>query len=165
MFSKELHVLVEELDALCRQEKLKIALAESCTGGLVGTCITSYPGVSDWFYGSYVTYSNDAKKNMINVSSIQLVQHGAVSEEVAKAMVEGIFETAEVDYGISITGVAGPGGGTEEKPVGTVWFGFGSKEKAIDAEKQLFLGDRAEIRTKTAAHALKLLIAMIEHGR
>lgn len=161
MFSEELHALVKELGEICKARKLTFAAAESCTGGMVSDVITSHPGVSEWFYGSFVTYSNEAKKAMLNVSSIPLMKHGAVSDVIAEAMVTGVFENTHADLAVSITGIAGPDGGTAEKPVGTVWFAVGRRDHSIIKSTQCFKGDRTAIRLQSAQYALSQMIGLL----
>lgn len=150
-------VLVE----LLIEEKMKLATAESCTGGLIAQKITSVPGASECFDCGVVTYSNEQKRNLLEVSAETLEQYGAVSEQTALEMCRGVKELADADFGISVTGIAGPGGGTAEKPVGTVWIGVCSKN-IHKAEKFLFDGDRTQVREATANTALNMVIDIIK---
>ena len=136
-----------------------VATAESCTGGLIGGALTSVAGSSEAVYGGFITYSNDAKRKMIGVSSETLHAHGAVSAETAGEMAEGARQKAGTTYAVAVTGIAGPGGGSEEKPVGLVWFGLAGPN-GTHVEKRLF-GDigRAKVRERTVLHALDLLLA------
>ncbi len=136
-----------------------VATAESCTGGLIGGALTSVAGSSEAVYGGFITYSNDAKRKMIGVSSETLHAHGAVSAETAGEMAEGARQKAGTTYAVAVTGIAGPGGGSEEKPVGLVWFGLAGPN-GTHVEKRLF-GDigRAAVRERTVLHALDLLLA------
>lgn len=140
------------------QKGWSLACAESCTGGLLAKSCTDVPGSSRWFECAYVTYSNEAKSAMLDVPSRLLEDFGAVSEEVAAAMVKGVLEKAGVDLAVSITGIAGPDGGTAEKPVGTVCFGFAVKGGQISASRELFSGDRQQIRQHSVLFALDKLL-------
>jgi nicotinamide-nucleotide amidase len=144
------------LVALYKQKGLTMATAESCTGGLVAASITTVPGASAVFTHGFVTYANAAKAQMLGVPEDLLDMAGAVSEPVARAMAEGARARAGVDVAVSITGIAGPDGGTLEKPVGTVWFGLAGPAESLTYHK-IFHGNRDEIRTQSVAFALKLL--------
>jgi nicotinamide-nucleotide amidase len=135
---------------------LTLATAESCTGGLVAGAVTAIAGSSAVFTHGFVTYANEAKTQMLGVPEAMLAAHGAVSPEVAEAMAAGARARAGVDYAISITGIAGPGGGSAEKPVGTVWFGLAGPDGATTHHK-LFQGNREDIRAQAVAFALALL--------
>jgi nicotinamide-nucleotide amidase len=143
----------------------KIALAESCTGGLVCATLTQLPGSSDWFERGYITYSNEAKTECLGVPTELIESHGAVSEAVAKAMSEGAQGVAKVKAAVSITGIAGPSGGSPEKPVGTVCFGWTIQNKGGDittiCDTQLFQGDRQAIREQAANFALTTLLKLL----
>ena len=148
-----LDTVVAEL--LCKK-KLSISTAESCTGGMVAATLISYPGISDVFKEGAVTYSNEAKMKRLGVKEETLNNFGAVSEETAREMAEGISREAKTDIGISTTGIAGPGGGTEEKPVGLVYIGVCIKGNVI-VEKFNFTGDREAVRKKATINALNIL--------
>lgn len=148
-----LDTVVAEL--LCKK-KLSISTAESCTGGMVAATLISYPGISDVFKEGAVTYSNEAKMKRLGVKEETLNNFGAVSEETAREMAEGISREAKTDIGISTTGIAGPGGGTEEKPVGLVYIGVCIKGNII-VEKFNFTGDREAVRKKATMNALNIL--------
>ena len=135
---------------------LTLATAESCTGGLVAGAITAIPGSSSIFTHGFVTYANAAKTQMLSVPETMLAAHGAVSEPVARAMAEGARNRAGTDYAVSTTGIAGPDGGTGEKPVGTVWFGLAGPTSTQTYHK-LFHGDRESIRNQAVGFALALL--------
>jgi nicotinamide-nucleotide amidase len=137
------------------EKNLIIATAESCTGGGVAQAITEIPGSSAWFDRGFVTYSNLAKMQMLQVDQVVLDQHGAVSEEVAKQMVEGALNNSDADFAVSVTGIAGPSGGSEKKPVGTVYIAWGIKDEGVVCEKYFFSGDRSEVRKQTIISALK----------
>jgi nicotinamide-nucleotide amidase len=141
----------------------KVTTAESCTGGLIAKTFTDLAGSSVWFDRGFVTYSNEAKTEMISVPASVIEQYGAVSEPVVNAMVTGALKHSAADYAIAVTGVAGPGGGSAEKPVGTVWIGVGSKHQLI-ARKYVFPGDRAAVRQATLETALGNLESMLEIG-
>ena len=146
----------------------KIALAESCTGGLVCTTLTGLAGSSDWFERGYVTYSNAAKSECLNVPAETIESFGAVSEQVAKAMAEGALRNANVNAAISITGIAGPTGGSPEKPVGTVCFGWAVKESIGDALVNTvtltkhFNGDRQIVREQARDFALSQFLELLK---
>ncbi|GLQ19378.1 CinA family protein [Algimonas porphyrae] len=136
---------------------LTIGVAESCTGGLLGAAITAMPGSSSVFQGGFLTYSNALKVKLLGVSASTLKQHGAVSEETARQMALGAKDRLDVDLAISITGIAGPGGGTAAKPVGTVCFGLATQD-SIETETQLFDDlSRNRVRDQAVMHALRML--------
>jgi nicotinamide-nucleotide amidase len=156
--------LVVRLAAALSRRGARLATAESCTGGLIAAACTSLAGSSDWFERGFVTYSNEAKTEMLGVPAALLAAHGAVSAEVAKAMAEGALGHSRATFALSVTGVAGPGGGSIAKPVGTVWIGVAaSGEKAVASLLQAN-GDRAAIREASVARALALLLARCEAG-
>ena len=137
-----------------------LATAESCTGGLIAGACTDLSGSSNWFERGFVTYSNDAKTELLGVDPTLIAQHGAVSEVVARAMAFGAVRHAHAQVSIAVTGVAGPTGGTPEKPVGTVWFGF-QVDGQLTSETRRFDGDRAAVRTATVQHALQRLLELL----
>jgi len=153
------HLLVEAdaLLATCRAAGKKVATAESCTGGLVAAVLTEVAGSSDVLERGFVTYSNAAKHDMVGVPMELIALHGAVSEEVARAMAEGALAHSRADIAVSVTGFAGPEGGTREKLVGLVCFGLARRGAATSTERQVFAGDRAAIRLAAVARALELL--------
>ncbi|SAL74181.1 CinA domain-containing protein [Caballeronia peredens] len=155
------HQLAIRVGNKLRDERLMLATAESCTGGMVAAAITDISGSSAWFERGFVTYSNLAKTEMIGVPAALIDQHGAVSEPVARAMAEGALRNSRAQVSVSITGVAGPAGGSEAKPVGTVCFGW-SNRLHTGVETQLFKGDREQVRTQAAAHALRKLLEFLE---
>jgi nicotinamide-nucleotide amidase len=141
------------------ERKLKLATAESCTGGMVSAAITDLAGASNIFERGFVTYSNEAKAEMLGVSKETLARFGAVSAETAREMAAGGLAHSHADIAVSITGVAGPGGGTPEKPVGLVWFGVAVRGVEPRAEMRRFAGTgRAAIRRDSVAAALELLL-------
>ena len=128
--------------------------AESCTGGMIASTVTEIAGSSAWFERAYVTYSNEAKSTAIGVSGDLIAQHGAVSEPVAKAMAEGALAASVADVSVAVTGIAGPGGGSEAKPVGTVCFAWSTHSSATVIHTCHFHGDRAEIRRQATQYAM-----------
>ena len=146
------------LGAALRARGWRLATAESCTGGLIAAACTAVAGSSDWFERGFVTYSNEAKVESLGVDPALLAAHGAVSEEVACAMAAGALARARAELAVAVTGIAGPGGGSVAKPVGTVWIGVAaSGEKAVATLLQAS-GDRAAIRQASVARALELLV-------
>lgn len=156
-----LRELVGELLAACRQRDLKLATAESCTGGLVAAALTAVAGSSSVFDRGFVTYSNEAKTEILGVPKSLIEEHGAVSEPVARAMAEGAIAHSRSDLAVSITGVAGPDGGTAEKPVGLVHFATARRGGQTLAEKRIFAGDRDAIRLAAVAAALRLIVGRL----
>ncbi|MDO5059497.1 MAG: nicotinamide-nucleotide amidohydrolase family protein [Neisseria sp.] len=138
---------------------LKAASAESCTGGLLAAAFTELPGSLAWFDMGWVTYSNEAKHKLLGVGEETLRDYGAVSEETVREMALGALIAAKADFAVSISGIAGPGGGSEDKPVGTVWFGLAGKQR-ISARKMQFHGSRSEIREQAVEYALGFLAEM-----
>ncbi len=148
------HDLAAQLGALLRARGLRIATAESCTGGLIAGAITAIAGSSDWFERGFVTYSNEAKEEMLEVAHALIAEHGAVSEPVARAMADGAVSKSRADCAISVTGVAGPGGGTPTKPVGMVCLGFKVPGEPAMAMTRVLTGDRAAVRSASIELAL-----------
>jgi nicotinamide-nucleotide amidase len=140
----------------------KIATAESCTGGLVAAALTAIPGASDVFERGFVTYSNASKSEMLGVPFWLIERHGAVSEDVVRAMAGGALTHSQASLAVAVTGIAGPDGGTPEKPVGTVYFAAGRRDGPVKSELVEF-GDRGrnEIQRLSVAHALKMLHALL----
>ncbi len=149
--------------ALCREQKLKLATAESCTGGLIAGCLTDIAGSSDVVDRGFVTYSNEAKRDMLGVPGDLIADYGAVSEPVARAMAEGALNNSLAQISVSVTGIAGPGGGTDLKPVGLVHMACAREGRSIIHEKCLF-GDigRSEVRTKALEMAFTLFQRQLE---
>ncbi|MDO5624446.1 MAG: CinA family protein [Pseudomonadota bacterium] len=135
-----------------------MSTAESCTGGLIAAACTDLAGSSDWFERGFVTYSNAAKTELLGVPATLIDTHGAVSEAVARAMAEGALARSHVQASVAVTGIAGPGGGSPAKPVGTVWLAW-CVQGTTTAECHHFAGERAAVRTQTVAHALRGLLA------
>lgn len=155
------HQLAIRVGNKLRDEHLTLVTAESCTGGMIATAITDISGSSGWFERGFVTYSNAAKIEMIGVPADLIDKHGAVSEPVARAMVEGALRNSRAQVALAVTGIAGPGGGSEHKPVGTVSFGW-SNRPHTSVETLVFKGDREQIRVQAAAHALRGLVKLID---
>ena len=143
---------------LARQ--LKLVTAESCTGGLIAAACTDLAGSSAWFERGFVTYSNEAKHELLGVEERILRRAGAVCEGVARAMAQGALANSKAQVAVAVTGVAGPTGGSPAKPVGTVWFGFAVPGQVI-TEKCLFAGDRAAVRAATVRHAFTRLLELL----
>lgn len=134
-----------------------VTTAESCTGGWIAKVLTDIAGSSAWFQRGFVTYSNDAKQQMIGVTEASLMQFGAVSEQVVQEMAQGALRGAGAQFAISVSGIAGPDGGSDEKPVGTVWFGFASASGEVLTLVRRFSGDREAVRRQATAWALQTL--------
>jgi nicotinamide-nucleotide amidase len=169
---EQLSFLGEVVLSRCRAEGVKLAAAESCTGGLVAALLTNAPGSSDVFERGFVTYSNDAKTELLGVPADVIAQHGAVSEEVASAMAEGALAHSKADIAVAVTGVAGPSGGTELKPVGLVWFATAYRRKRdgggelLCQEKRFGDLGRARVRSEAVTTALKLVLrALVERDQ
>jgi nicotinamide-nucleotide amidase len=146
----------EALLAQCRMRGWKLATAESCTGGLIAATLTAIAGSSDVVDRGFVTYSNAAKTDLLGVDAAVIERVGAVSEPVARAMAEGALQRSLADVTVAVTGVAGPGGGSVEKPVGLVWFGLAT-HSSLHSEHMVFPGDRAAVRAATVVHALGMI--------
>jgi nicotinamide-nucleotide amidase len=151
----------EALLAACRSKGIMLATAESCTGGLIAAALTAIAGSSDVMDRGFVTYSNEAKNQMVGVPIPLIETHGAVSEQVATAMADGALTRSRAAIAVSVTGVAGPSGGSAEKPVGLVWFGLACTGTPAITERQIFPGDRTAIRAATVAHAFKMIRAAL----
>ncbi len=148
----------EKLVKLLTERKLTVATAESCTGGGVGHAITAVAGSSAVFWGGVISYDNSVKRDVLGVPEKVLQEKGAVSSECAAAMAEGARRLMGTDLAVSVTGIAGPGGGSAEKPVGLVWFGLASAS-GVATDKKTFAGDREAVRAAATEHALELLLA------
>lgn len=147
----------ERLGQLLRTRGLTLAVAESCSGGLICHRLTNVPGASDYFLGGAVTYSNQAKMELLQVPAATLAAHGAVSAETATAMVTGVRELFHSEVSVAVTGIAGPTGGTPEKPVGTVYIAVAGP-RGVEARRFAFQGTREEIKAQTAEAALTWLV-------
>ena len=158
----ELIALAEQLAHALKQTGRSVATAESCTGGWLGEVLTSIPGSSVWYERGFITYSNMAKREMLGVKTETLTRHGAVSEPTARAMAEGALGASHADLVVAITGIAGPGGGTPEKPVGTVCFAWGARRQPVVSRTEHFHGDRAAIRRAAVMTAIRGLLDTLE---
>ncbi len=154
--------LVEKLSTLLKQKKLKLVTAESCTGGLLSATITHRAGASEVFDRGFITYSNEAKHELLAVPLETLNAHGAVSAQTAEAMAEGALKNSRAGLAISITGIAGPSGGSHEKPIGLVYFGYTLKGGSTGSTKEIFEGSREEIQVQAVITAMKNLISVLE---
>jgi len=152
--------LCEQLAQALLARGWMLAAAESCTGGLIAAACTELSGSSNWFERGFVTYSNAAKTEMLGVDAALVAQHGAVSEVVARAMAFGAVRHSRATVSVAVTGIAGPTGGSAQKPVGTVWFGF-QVDGRLSSESRVFPGDRAQVRAATVQHALQRLLALL----
>ena len=148
---------------LMLKKGLFLATAESCTGGMIAAACTDLAGSSTWFERGFVTYSNAAKTDMLGVDAALIAQHGAVSEPVARAMAFGAIRHSRAQVSVAVTGVAGPTGGSIDKPVGTVWFGW-SIGGSLRSEMMCFSGDRATIRLATVNHAVSRLLGLLDEA-
>ena len=152
---------VAQLATRLQQRQWQLATAESCTGGLIAGACTDLSGSSNWFERGFVTYSNAAKTELLGVPAALIEAHGAVSEPVARAMAAGALSHSTAQVAVAVTGVAGPTGGSPDKPVGLVWFGFALPHQVL-SEKMIFAGDRAAVRAATVQHALQRLVQLLE---
>lgn len=157
----QLYALAEQVGSALKARKLMMTAAESCTGGWIAQAVTMVPGSSEWFERGFVTYTNAAKREMLNVAEATLAQHGAVSEPVVREMVLGALAASHAQVAVSVSGIAGPGGGTPEKPVGTVCFGWCFKDGAPLSKTLLFNGDRDAVRCQSVIYALENLLKML----
>jgi nicotinamide-nucleotide amidase len=156
--------LLEDAAALldaCRARGVRLATAESCTGGLIAAALTAIAGSSDVMDRGFVTYSNEAKTELVGVPTDLIARHGAVSEEVARAMAEGALARSRASIAVSVTGVASPGGGSAEKPVGLVCFGLAQRGREVASETRILPGDRTAIRAAAVAHAFAMIRARL----
>ena len=152
--------LVERLAAQLQARRLYLVTAESCSGGLIAGACTDLSGSSNWFERGFVTYSNAAKTELLDVDAALIARDGAVSEAVARAMAQGALAHAHAQVAVAVTGVAGPTGGSADKPVGTVCFGFALPARVL-TETRRFAGDRAAVRAATVRHALQRLLELL----
>lgn len=159
--AKELEALSVAVLEAGRRAGLKLATAKSCTGGMIAAALTDIAGSSDVVERGFVTYSNEAKTELLGVPPALIAAHGAVSAQVAAAMVQGALSHAPVDVAVSVTGIAGPGGATSGKPVGLVYFGVARKGGDSRVERHTFHGDRAAIRAAATERALELLLEVV----
>lgn len=152
--------LCEQLAQELQARGWMLATAESCTGGMIAAACTDLSGSSNWFERGFVTYSNEAKTELLGVDPALIAQHGAVSEVVARAMAFGAVRHSRAQVSVAVTGVAGPTGGSPQKPVGTVWFGF-QVDGRLTSETVRFDGDRAAVRSAAVDHALQRLLQLL----
>ena len=157
----ELKQLAQDLGVKLQARQWRVTTAESCTGGLVGQLLTSLPGCSSWFERGFITYSNASKQEMLDVSAATLETFGAVSEETASEMAKGALAHSHAHVSLSITGIAGPEGGTPQKPVGMVCYGWALNDGTLLTSTCRLSGDREEIRTRAAAAAIRGLIELL----
>jgi nicotinamide-nucleotide amidase len=163
MTSSAIDDLTGQLAHLLPSRGLMLCTAESCTGGLIAAACTDRAGSSVWFERGFVTYSNASKTDLLGVPADLIVRHGAVSQEVARAMAAGALVHAQAQLAVAVTGVAGPGGGSADKPVGTVWLAWAMGSQ-VRTERQHFEGDRGAVRQATVVRALQGLIEMLQTG-
>ena len=161
MPDRQLYELAERTGRALEDKGLMLATAESCTGGWIAEAITMIPGSSAWFDRGFVTYTYISKREMLGVRGETLEKDGAVSEAVVREMVEGALKASHAQVAVSVSGVAGPSGGTPEKPVGTVCFGWALKGSAPRIETRLFPGDREAVRRQSVVHGLEVLLEML----
>ena len=152
--------LVPQIAAALLARNRKLATAESCTGGLLGAMLTDHPGSSAWYLGGVIAYSNDLKSGLLGVSPEIMAAHGAVSAETARAMAAGVLAKTGANYAVAITGVAGPGGGSPEKPVGLVYLAI-ADPRGLDIFERRFVGGRQQIRTAAVEKALVHILAAV----
>ena len=161
MPDRQLYELAERTGRALEDKGLMLTTAESCTGGWIAEAITMIPGSSAWFDRGFVTYTYISKREMLGVRGETLEKHGAVSEPVVREMVEGALKASHAQVAVSVSGVAGPSGGTPEKPVGTVCFGWALKDSAPRVETRYFAGDREAVRRQSVVHGLEVLLEML----
>ena len=154
--------LEEQLGALLTKHRLTICTAESCTGGLIAHRLTNIPGSSNYLLGGIVAYSNEVKQHLLNIPEQTLIDYGAVSEQTAAAMAAGAQHILGTDLALSVTGIAGPGGGTEAKPVGLTYIGLAGKNGLIKVEKHIWSGNREENKNASAEAALQLALTYLQ---
>ncbi|HEC13211.1 MAG TPA: nicotinamide-nucleotide amidohydrolase family protein [Acidiferrobacteraceae bacterium] len=160
----ELVGLIQQIGALMVSRQWLLATAESCTGGGIAQAVTNVAGSSQWFDCGFVTYSNAAKQGMLGVSAQTLAEQGAVSEATVIAMALGALHKSQAHVAVAVSGIAGPGGGTPAKPVGTVWFAWAVKDAAVDSGQQRFQGNRLAVREQAVGHALQGILAHLEQA-
>lgn len=155
-------VLVERLASELIKRNARIATAESCTGGWIAKVLTDMPGSSAWFEYGFVSYGNNAKTTMLGVNAALIEKYGAVSAEVAEAMVTGALATSGAQLALAVTGIAGPEGGAPDKPIGTVWFAFAGAGRGVVSDRKHFEGDRDTVRRQTVSTALTGVLKYLE---
>jgi len=152
--------LCEQISIILQSKKWMLATAESCTGGLIASACTELAGSSLWFERGFITYSNASKSELLSIPKQVIDLNGAVSEAVVRAMAAGALANSNAQVSLSVTGIAGPGGGTADKPVGTVWFGWCIQANTY-AECRHFVGNRTQVREATVRHSLKRLLSLL----
>jgi nicotinamide-nucleotide amidase len=157
-----LYRLAEEVGKTLQQRGMMLTTAESCTGGWVAEAVTAVPGSSSWFDRGFITYTNDAKQDMLGVAAATLAKHGAVSEQTVREMASGALKSSRAQAALAISGIAGPSGGTAEKPVGTVWIAWVFVNSEVKSEKRVFAGGRREVRQQAVERALRGLLECLE---
>ena len=162
---QDLYNLAARVGRALKKGELMMATAESCTGGWIGQAITMVPGSSEWFERGFITYTYISKREMLGVSGRSLARHGAVSEQVVREMVRGALQRSRAQVAVAISGVAGPSGGTPDKPVGTVCLAWARKGGPLVVETRRFRGDRDEVRRRSVAHALRGVLKVIAAGK
>jgi nicotinamide-nucleotide amidase len=164
MIDMTLITLSQKVGKRLAEHGLILVTAESCTGGGIAQVITEIAGSSAWFDRSFVTYSNQAKQEMLDVKIESLEMFGAVSEQIAQEMAFGALQCSHADIAVSVTGIAGPSGGSPDKPVGTVCFGLAGVDNFIQVDRQVFSGDRSQVRNQSIYHALQLIDKYVENN-
>ncbi len=162
--NEQIYTLAQHLGERLNFRKWSLVTAESCTGGGVGQALTSVPGSSQWFDGGIIAYSNAMKQQLLNVDAALIANHGAVSEQIAMAMLEGVLRVTSASLAVSVTGIAGPSGGSEDKPVGTVCIAYGSAHVRY-AQTFHFDGDRQSIREQSINTCIKLILRFIDNEK
>ncbi|ALV91284.1 MULTISPECIES: nicotinamide-nucleotide amidase [Pantoea] len=158
MNDQQLQQLSQRIGEQLKARQATVTAAESCTGGWIAKVFTDISGSSAWFERGFVTYSNEAKQQMVAVQATTLAQFGAVSEQTVREMARGACNAAAAEYGIAVSGIAGPDGGSEEKPVGTVWFAIAGPDGRVLTQRQNFSGDRDAVRRQSVCWALQTLL-------
>lgn len=161
---ESLYQLAEMVGRTLQQRGMMLATAESCTGGWVSEAITAVPGSSGWFDRGFITYTNQSKQDMLDVAAATLATHGAVSEPAVREMAAGALKHSRAQAALAISGIAGPGGGSDDKPVGTVWFAWAFADGAVASDKKLFWGDRQSIRQQAVERALRGVMEHLGEG-
>lgn len=161
---RALFELAEQVGAALKMRAMMLVTAESCTGGWVGEAVTAVPGSSRWFDRGFITYTNEAKQEMLDVAAATLERHGAVSEPTVREMASGALNNSRGQVALAISGIAGPSGGTAEKPVGTVCFAWGFANGAVTSERRQFAGDRREVRRQAVEFGLRGLLERLKGG-
>jgi len=159
---EQLHLLARQLGERLLQARQMLACAESCTGGFISKVVTDIAGSSQWFDRGFITYTNQAKSEILGVPADTVDEQGAVSEATARAMAAGALKHSQAHITLAVTGIAGPGGGRLDKPVGTVWFAWATRDGTLESETQQFPGDRDAVRRQTVEHALQGVLKRIE---